>query len=180
MQTSTIAQPLTEISFENLDKKFQIRTKYSTRFLNATPTIRFLLHQICDAFKKFRRINFPEIAECKIGALLGINNFFFTHPFQINPATKNQQFAVKTKLGWTLPGICEQVLNCNEIKQRSQLQKPYVFHLPGQRLHKLLEQFWKIASKFTQPQNKILDANNRETLDTLEKTKSHIGERYEI
>ena len=75
MPLSKISEQVTVAPYENLDQKFQIKTTYSTPCLNVAPANTFELNQLCDAFKELRHIHFPEIAEGKIGALLGINTF---------------------------------------------------------------------------------------------------------
>ena len=102
-----------------------------------------------------RHIHFPEIAEGKIGALLGMNTIAFTHAVEVIPATKNQPFGVKTRLGWTLAGEYERVPK--QPKQRSHQQKQYVYHVSrrssdDQPLDELLEQFLKIEAEGTQPE----------------------------
>ena len=112
---------------QNLDQKYQITTTYRTPCLNVAPANTFEFNQPCDAFKELRHTHFPEIAEGKIGALLGISIFAFTYPTEIIPASKNSPFGVKTRLGWTLAGEYEKV----EIqpKQRSHQQKHTVYHV---------------------------------------------------
>ena len=155
MPLSKISEQVTVAPYENLDQKFQITTTYSTPCLNVAPANTFELNQLCDAFKELRHIHFPEIAEGKIGALLGINAFAFTHPVEVIPATKNQPFGVKTRLGWTLAGEYERVQK--QPKQQSHQQKQYVYHLSrrssdDEPLDELLEQFWKIEAEGTQPE----------------------------
>ena len=130
-----------------------------------------------------RHIHFPEIAEGKIGAILGINNFAFTHPVELIPANKNQPFGVKTRLGWTLAGEYERVQK--QPKQRSHQQKQYVYHVSRQSsddpsLEELLEQFWKIEAEGTQPESESSNPADKEALDILKKTITYNGERYEI
>ena len=121
MQFSKIFEQVTVAHYENLDQKFQITTTYSTPCLNVAPANTFELNQFCDAFKKVSHIHFPVIAEAKIGALLGIYTFNFTHPIEVIPATKNQPFGVKTRLRWTLAGEYERVQK--QPKQRFYQQK---------------------------------------------------------
>ena len=87
MPLSKIFKQVTVAPYDNLDQKLQITTIYCTPCLNVAPANTFELNQLCDAFKKLRHIHFPEIAEGKIGALLGINTFAFTHPVEFIPAT---------------------------------------------------------------------------------------------
>ena len=79
--------------------------------MNVTPANIFELNQICDTFNHLRHIHFPQVAGGKIGALLGVNTFAYTHPIEVIPGNINQPFGVKTKLGWTLAGEYENSLN---------------------------------------------------------------------
>ena len=67
---SKIFERVTNAPYENLDKIFQISTTYSTPCSNVAPANTFELNQLCDAFNELRHINFPEIIEGKICALL--------------------------------------------------------------------------------------------------------------
>ena len=130
-----------------------------------------------------RHIHFPEIAEGKNGALLGINTFAFTHPAVVIPANKNQPFGVKTRLRWTLAGEYERVQK--QPKQWSHQQKQFVYHVSRQSsddqpLEELLEQFWKIEAERTQPESESSNPADKEALDILKKTVTYNGERYEI
>ena len=130
-----------------------------------------------------RHIHVPEIAEGKIGALLRINIFAFTHPVEVIPATKNQPFGVKTRLGWTLAGEYKRVQKQPE--QRSHQHKQCVYHVSrqssdGQPLEELLEQFWKIQAEGTQPESESSNPADKEALDILKKTIFYNGVRYEI
>ena len=108
MPLSKGSEPVTVASYKNLVKKFQITTTHTTPCLNVAPANTFDLSHLCDAFKELRHIHFPEIAKGKIGALLGIKTFAFTHPIQVITATKYQSFGVvKTRLAWTLAGEYE-------------------------------------------------------------------------
>ena len=145
MPLSKVSEPVTVASYKNLVKKFQITTTHTTPCLNVAPANTFDLSHLCDAFKELRHIHFPEIAEGKIGALLGIKTFAFTHPIQVITATKYQSFGVvKTRLAWTLAGEYERVQK--RPKQQSHQQKQYMYHVSrkisdDQPLDELLEQF---------------------------------------
>ena len=95
MPLSKVSEKVTVAPQEKLDRKFQITTTYSTPCLNVAPANTFELNHPCDAFKDLRYIPFPEKAEGKIGALLGIKTFAFTQPVEVIPATKNQPFGVR-------------------------------------------------------------------------------------
>ena len=115
MPLSKVSEPVTVAPYENLNQKFQMTTTpclnvapaNSAPCLNAASANTFELNQLCDAFRELRHIHFPEIADVKIGALLGINTFAFPHPIEVIPATKNQPFGVKTRLGLNLAGEFE-------------------------------------------------------------------------
>ena len=114
---------------------------------------------------------------------MGINTFAFTHPVEVIPATKNQPFGVKTRLGWILAGEYERVQK--QPKQRSHQQKQYVYHVSrrssdDQPLDELLEQFLKIEAEGTQPKRESTNPVDKEALDILNKTISYNGERYEV
>ena len=181
MPLSKSSEPVTVATCKNLDQTFQITTTFSTPCFNVAPVNTFELNKICDAFKELRHIHFPEIADGKVGALLGINTFAFTHPIEVIPATKNQPFGVKTRLGCTLDGEYERAKK-KQTKQRSHQQKQYVYHVSRQSsddqpLDELLEQFWKIEG--TQPESDPPNPVYREALDILNKTIKYSGERYE-
>ena len=147
------------------------------------PADTFELNQRCDAFKELRHIHFPEIAEGKIVALLGINTFAFTHPVEVIPATKNQPLGVKTRLVWTLAGEFERVQK--QPKHLSHQQKQFVYHVSRQSsddqpLGELLGQFRKIEAEGTQPESESTNPVDKEALDILNKTISYNGVRYEI
>ena len=78
---------------------FEISRAYSTPAMNVTPANVIELNQICDKFNNLRQIHFPQVAGGKIGALLGVNTFAYTHPIEVKPGNINQPFGVKTKLG---------------------------------------------------------------------------------
>ena len=128
-----------------------------------------------------RHIQFPETAEGKTGALLGINTFAFTHAIQVITATKNQPFGLKTRLGWTTAGEYKRAQK--QPKQQSQQQKQYVYHVSRQSYDdqprdELLEQFWKIEVAGTQPESGSTNPLEEEALYILNKTISYNGERY--
>ena len=130
-----------------------------------------------------RQTHFLEIAEGKIGTLLGISTFAFTHPTEVIPASKNSPFGVKTRLGWTIAGEYEKVQM--QPKQRSHQQKHNVYHVSrqssdNQPLDELLEQFWKIEAEGPHPESESTNSDNKEALYILKKTICYNGERNEI
>ena len=99
--------------YKSLRQSFEISRAYSTSAMNVTPANIFELNQICDTFHNLRHIHFPQVAGGKIGALLGVNTFAYTHPIEVIPGNMNQPLGVKKKLGWTLAGEYETSLNLN-------------------------------------------------------------------
>ena len=99
MTTPVIITP-----YKSMRQSFEISRAYSTPAMNVRPANVFELNQICDTFNNLHHIYFPQVAGGKIGALLGVNTFAYTHPIEVMPGNINQPFGVKTKLGWTLAG----------------------------------------------------------------------------
>ena len=104
MSLSKNVEPVTITSYKSTETSFEISRTFSTPSLNVIAAKNFEINQVCDAFNSLRQIQFPNIADSKIGALLGVNAFAFTYPTYVIPRNKNQPFGVKTKLGWTLAG----------------------------------------------------------------------------
>ena len=173
MPLRKISGKATVAPYQNLDRKFQTTTTYSTPCLNVGPANTFELNQLCDVFKELHQVHFPEIAEGKIGAFLEMNTFAFTYPEEVIPATENHQIGGKTRLGWTLAEEYERVQK--QSKQQSHQQKQYVYHVSrrssdDQPLDELLEQFWKIEAEGTQPESESTNPFDKEALDILNKT----------
>ena len=155
--------------------------------MNFTPANIFELNQLCDTFNNLRHIHFPQVAGGKIGALLGVNNFAYTHPIEVIPGNINQPFGVKTKLGWTLAGEYETSLHSSEstINHHSTTTKPFIYHVSGQQteeqiLIELVEQFCKIESEGTREKNSVLSDEDNDALKVFQKTIRHNSERYEF
>ena len=113
--------------------------------MNVAAAKTFELNQICDAVNSLRHIHFPNIADGKIGALLGVNAFAFTYPTHVKPGKQNQPFGVKTKLGWTLAGEYENCISATTQQPESQ-QKKFIFNVSRNRtdepgLDELVQQF---------------------------------------
>ena len=96
---SKITAPVIITPYKSLRQSFEICRAYSTPAMNVTPANIFELNQICDIFNNLHNIHFPQLAGGKIGALLAVNTFAYTHPIEVIPGNINQPFGVKTKLG---------------------------------------------------------------------------------
>ena len=187
MPLSKITAPVIITPYKSLRQSFEISRAYSTPAMNVTPANIFELNQLCDTFNNLRHIHFPQVAGGKIGALLGVNTFAYTHPIEVIPGNINQPFGVKTKLGWTLAGEYETSLNRSEstFNHHSTTTKQFIYHVSRQqteepRLSELVEQFWKIESEGT-PQNcSVLSDEDNDALKVFRKTIRHNSERYEI
>ena len=109
MSLSKIVKPVTITPYKSIEILFELSRTFSTPSMNIATAKIFELYQICDAFNSLRNIHFLNIADGKIGAVLGVDVFAFTHPTHFKPGNQNQPFDVKTKLDWTLAGDYE---NC--------------------------------------------------------------------
>ena len=143
-----ITAPVIITPYKSLRQSFEISRAYSTPAMNVTPAKMFELNQICDTFNNLRYIHFPQVAGGKIGAVLGVNTFAYTHPIEVMPGNINQPFGVKTKLGWTLAGEYETSLNPSEstFRHHSTTTKSFIHHVSRQQteephLCELVEQF---------------------------------------
>ena len=133
MSLSKIVEPVTITPYKSTEISFELSRTFSTPSLNVAAAKIFELNQICDASNSLRHIHFPNIADGKIGALLGVNAFAFTYPTHvIIPGNQNQPFGVKTKLGWTLAGEYENCISATTQQPASQ-QKKSVFHVSTNR-----------------------------------------------
>ena len=160
---SKITAPVIITPYKSLRQSFEIYRAYSTPAMNVTPANIFELNQLCDTFNNLRHIQFPQVADGKIGALLGVNTFAYTHPIEVIDGNINQPFGVKTKLGWTLAGEYESSLQPSEstINHHSTTTKPFIYHVSRQQTEEphfseLVEQFWKIESEGTQENSSVL------------------------
>ena len=99
MSLSKIVEPVTITPYKSTEISFELSRTFSTPSLNVAAAKIVELNQLCDAFNSLRHIHFPNIADGKIGPLLGVNAFAFTHPTHVMPGNQNQPFGVKTKLG---------------------------------------------------------------------------------
>ena len=183
MPLSKIKQPITVCPFNQFDEKFQISRAYSTPTLNVNAANVTELNYVCDAFNELRHIYFPDIAEGKIGALLGVNAFAFTHPTEVIQGTEIRPFGVKTKLGWTLAGEYLNTLgNCSS--KSSNKSKVFVYHVcrksPEQPLDNLIQEFWSIENDGTRKEDNTITEDEKSAIRILESTINHTGERYEI
>ena len=90
MLLSKITAPFIITPYNSLRQIFEISRACSTPAMNVTPSNVFELNQICDTFNNLRHIHFPQVAGGKIGALLGVNTFAYTHPIEVIPRNINQ------------------------------------------------------------------------------------------
>ena len=183
MPLSKIKQPITVCPFNQFDEKFQISRAYSTPTLNVNAANVTELNYVCDAFNELRHIYFPDIAEGKIGALLGVNAFAFTHPTEVIQGTEIRPFGVKTKLGWTLAGEYLNTIG-NRSSKSSNKSKVFVYHVcrksPEQPLDNLIQEFWSIENDGTRKEDNTITEDEKSAIRILESTINHTGERYEI
>ena len=187
MPISKITATVIITPFNSLRQSFEMSLAYSTPAMNVTPANKFELNQKCDTFNNLRHIHFPQVAGGKIGALLGVNLFAYTHPIEVIPGNINQLFGVKIKLGWTLAGEYETSLNHSEstFRQHSTTTKRFIYHVPKQQteethLSELVEQFWKIENEGTQENSSALSDEDNDALKVFRKDIRHNSERYEI
>ena len=119
--------------YKSTEISLELSRTFSTPSLNVAAAKVFELNQICDAFNSLRHIHFPNIADGKIGALLGVNAFAFTYPTQVIPGNQNQPFGVNTKLVWTLAGEYENRISATTQLPASQQKGPfYIEYAKGQ------------------------------------------------
>ena len=177
ISVSKIMQPITVCRFNRFGEKFQI----SRAYVNAANVTE--LNYVCDAFNELRHIYFPDIAEGKIGALLGVNAFAFTHPTEVIQGTEIRPFGVKTKLGWTLAGEYLNTLG-NRSSKSSNKSKVFVYHVcrksPEQLLDNLIQELWSIENDGTRKEENTITEDEKSAIQILESTIKHTGERYEI
>ena len=125
MSLSKIVEPVRITPYKSTEISFELSRTFSTPSLNVAAAKIFELNQICDAFNSLRHIHFPNIADGKIGAFLGVNAFAFTYPTHVIPGNQNQPFGVKTKLGWTSPvnmrTVSQQPLSSPQVSRRRNL-----------------------------------------------------------
>ena len=185
MPLSKITAPVNIIPFKSLRQSFETSRAYSMPAMNATSANIFELNQICDIFHNLRHIHFLQVADGKIGALLGVNTFAYTHPIEVIPGNMNQPFSVKIKLGWTLAGEYETSLSPSgsRFNCHSTTTKPLIYHVSRQRteepqLNELVELFWKNQSEGTEENGFVLSDEDNDALKVFRKTIRHNSERY--
>ena len=185
MSLSKIVEPVTITPYKSTEISFELSRTFSTPSLNVAAAKIFELNQICDAFNSLRHIHFPNIADGKIGALLGVNAFAFTYPTHVIPGNQNQPFGLKTKLGWTLAGEYENCISATTQQPPSQ-QKKFIFNVSRNRtdepgLDELVQQFWSIeADGIQKDREQVYTKQEEQFLDILKNSINHNGERYEI
>ena len=183
MPLSKIKQAITVCPFNHFDEKFQISRAYSTPTLNVIAANVTELNYVCDAFNELRHIYFQDIAEGKIGALLVVNAFAFTHPNEVIQGTEIRPFVVKTKFGWTLAGEYLNTLG-NRSSKSSNKSKVFVYHVcrksPEQPLDNLIQEFWSIENDCTRKEDNTITEDEKSAIRILESTINHTGEMYGI
>ena len=186
MSLSKIVEPVTITPYKSTEISFELSRTFSTSSLNVAAAKIFELNQICDAFNSLRHIHFPNIADGKIGALLGVNAFAFTYPTYVITGNQNQPFGVKTKLGWTLAGEYENRISATTQQPASQQKTKVIFHVSRNRtfeprLDELVQQFWSIeADGIRKDREHVYTKQEEQFLDILKNSINHNGERYEI
>ena len=182
----SLSKPVTITPYKSTEISFELSRTFSTPSLNVAAAKIFELNQICDAFNSLRHIHFPNIADGKIGALLGVNAFAFTYPTHVIPGNQNQPFGVKTKIGWTLAGEYENRISATTQQPASQQKKKFIFHVSRNRkdengLDELVQQFWSIeADGIQKDREQVYTKQEEQFLDILKNSINHNGERYEI
>ena len=166
MSLSKIVEPVTITPYKSTEISFELSRTFSIPSLNVAAAKIFELNQICDAFNSLRHIHFPNIADGKIGALLGVIAFAFTYPTHVIPGNQNQPFGVKTKLGWTLAGEYENRISATTQQLASQQKKKFIFHMSRNRtdepgLDEIVQQFLSIEVDGIQKDRKQLTQNKK-------------------
>ena len=178
MSLSKIVEPVRLTPYKSTEISFELSRTFSILSLNVAAAKIFEFNQICDAFNSLRHIYFPNIADGKIGALLGVNAFAFTYPTHVKPGNQNQPFGVKTKLGWTLAGEYENRISATTQQPASQQMKKSIFHVSRNRtdepgLDELVQQFWSIeADGIQKDREQIYTKQEEQFLDILKNYQS--------
>ena len=185
LSLSKIVEPVTITPYKSTEISFELSRTLSTPSLNVAAAKIFELNQICDAFNSLRHIDFPNIADGKIGAL-GVIAFAFNYPTHVIPGNQNQPFGVKTKLGWTLAGDYENLISATTQQPASQQKKKFIFHVSRNssdetRLDELVQHFWIIeADGIQKDREQVYTKQEEQFLDILKNSINHNGERFEI
>ena len=183
MSLSKIVEPVTMAPYKSTEVSFELSRTFSTPSLNVAATKVFELNQISDAFNSLRHIHFPNIADGKIGALLGFNAF--TYPTYVIPGNQNKPFDVITKLGWTLAGEYENCISATTQHHASQ-HKKFIFHVSKNRtdepgLDELVQQFWGIeADGIQKDREQVYTKQEEQFFDIKRNSINHNGERFEM
>ena len=139
--------------YKQTGQTFPIRNVYKTPFLNIPPADVAHLNEICQGFKGFRHIKFPNIAGGRIGALLGVNTFSYKYPIQVIEGNDCRPHGIQTRLGWTIAGEYHQTIAPTRLnKVRNRQTSGFVFHVTRKSnesaehpLDYLVQKFWKIG-----------------------------------
>ena len=183
MPLSKISERVTVTPYDKINQHFSIARAYSTPCLNVSPANVLELNQLCDTFKKLIHNYFPDIANCAIGALLGVNTFAFTYPVDVIQGSKKRPFGVKTKLGWTLAGEYE--LSPKTMNANKPPRQPFIDHvsrkdIEEEPLDELVQRIWKIEAEGTLPEQNEGSSLDQLAVQTMENSICHNGERYQI
>ena len=127
MPLSKISETVTVTPFEKINQQFSIARVYSTPCLNVSPANVLELNQLCETFKEFSHICFPDLANGATGALLDVNTFAFTYPVDVIQGSKKRPIGVKTKLGWPLAGEYE--LSHKTMISNKPQRKPFTYNV---------------------------------------------------
>ena len=157
MPLSKTSETVTVTPYDKINQHFSIARVYSTPCLNVSPANVLELNQLCDTFKEFSHICFPDIANGAIGALPSVNTFAFTYPVDVIQVSKKRPFGVKTKLGWTLAGEYE--LSPKTMNANKPTRQPFIYHVCGKNieeepLDELVQRFWKEEAEGIFPRTK--------------------------
>ena len=98
--------------------------------MNIPPADVAHLNEICQGFKGFRHTKFPNIAGGRIGALLGVNTFSYTHPIQVIEGNDCRPHGTENRLGWTIAGENRQTIAPTRLnKVRNRQTSGFIFHV---------------------------------------------------
>ena len=185
MYLSQIVEPVTITPYNSTEISFELPRTFSTPSLNVAGAKIFELNQICGAFNSLRHIHFPNIADRKMGALLGVNAIAFTFPTHVIPGNQNQSSGVK-KLNLVGPSpvnmrfISQPPLCRPQVSRRRHLFS-MCHEADEPRLDELVQKFWSIEADGIQKEpEQVYTKQEEQFLDMLLNSVNHNGERYEI
>ena len=94
MSLSKVNETVTITPYNSTEIYFELFRVYRTPSLNVGATNVFQLKLFSNAFNNLRQIRFPNIADVKIDALLGVNAFTFTYFNHVTQGNQNQLLGV--------------------------------------------------------------------------------------